>query len=289
MASKVMTAVSAASQLEPWCDLRGKVVLVTGASSGLGREFALDLARAGCRVVAAARRVDRLQSLCDEINVQTIASDGLHRRAVAVEMDVSTDGGAIDAAVQRAWEAFGRVDALVNNAGVRGSIKNPLEYSEEEWNHEVKTNTTGTWLVSKSVGKRMRDARVGGCIINIASIAGHPRGQAAVGNVGYITSKAGANALTAAMARELGVYRIRVNSISPGIFKSEITKGLMQKDWLKQVGKRTLPLQTYGTVDPALTSIIRYLIHDSSQYVTGNMFLVDAGATIPGVPIFSSL
>ncbi|CAI0543067.1 unnamed protein product [Linum tenue] len=237
-----MTAVTADSQLEPWCDLRGKVVLVTGASSGLGREFALDLARAGCRVVAAARRVDRLQSLCDEINVQTIASDGLHRRAVAVEMDVSTDGGAIDAAVQRAWEAFGRVDALINNAGVRGSIKNPLEYSEEEWNHEVKTNTTGTWLVSKS-----------------------------------------------AMARELGVYRIRVNSISPGIFQSEITKGLMQKDWLKQAGKRTLPLQTYGTVDPALTSIIRYLIHDSSQYVTGNMFLVDAGATIPGVPIFSSL
>lgn len=88
---------------------------------------------------------------------------------------------------------------------------------------------------------------------------------------------------------ELGVHNIRVNSISPGLFKSEITEGLMQKQWLQNVAVKTVPLRTYGTSDPALTSLVRYLIHDSSGYVTGNNFIVDAGATLPGVPIFSSL
>lgn len=91
------------------------------------------------------------------------------------------------------------------------------------------------------------------------------------------------------MAMELGKYKIRVNSISPGLFKSEITQGLMQKDWLKNVALRTVPLREYGTVDPALTTLVRYLIHDSSKYVSGNIFIVDAGTTLAGIPIFSSL
>ncbi|KAL5997321.1 hypothetical protein ACLOJK_008251 [Asimina triloba] len=85
------------------------------------------------------------------------------------------------------------------------------------------------------------------------------------------------------MALELGVHNIRVNSISPGLFKSEITEGLMQKDWLNNVALKTVPLRTYGTSDPALTSLVRYLIHDSSEYVSGNMFVVEAGVTLPGI------
>ncbi|KAE9590162.1 putative NAD(P)-binding domain-containing protein [Lupinus albus] len=91
------------------------------------------------------------------------------------------------------------------------------------------------------------------------------------------------------MALELGVHKIRVNSISPGLFKSEITEKLMEKDWLKNVALKSIPLRTFGTPNPALTSLVRYLIHDSSEYVSGNDFIVDAGATIPGIPIFSSL
>ncbi|KAJ1384709.1 Short-chain dehydrogenase/reductase SDR [Sesbania bispinosa] len=109
--------------LEPWHNLDGKVVLVTGASSGIGRDFCLDLARAGCRIVAAARRLHRLKSLCDEINQMSLPPEvggcagGL--RAVAVELDISADGPSIDKSVQKAWEAFGHIDALINNAGVR--------------------------------------------------------------------------------------------------------------------------------------------------------------------------
>lgn len=91
------------------------------------------------------------------------------------------------------------------------------------------------------------------------------------------------------MAVELGAHNIRVNSISPGLFLSEITESLFQREWLKNVAMRTIPLRTHGTSNPALTSLVRYLIHDSSEYVSGNIYIVDAGATLPGVPIFSSL
>lgn len=292
-----MSNQSVSSKLEPWHDLTGKVVMVTGASSGLGRDLCSDLAKAGCRIVAAARRIDRLVSLCDEIN-QLGRNGGAGSsgncevtgdvRAVAVELDVSAKGPAIEASVEKAWEAFGRIDGLINNAGVRGNVLSPLELTEEEWDSTMRTNLTGTWLVSKYVCKHMRDAHHGGSIINISSIAGLDRGQLP-GGLAYATSKTGVVTLTKVMAMEMGMYKIRVNSINPGLFRSEITEGLMEKEWLNNVAERTVPLRTFGSTDPALTSLARYLIHDLSHYISGNVFIVDAGATLPGVPIFSSL
>lgn len=274
--------------LEPWRVLDGdKVVMVTGASSGIGREFCLDLARAGCRVIVAARRTDRLKSLCDQINGLD-SMDGKGLRAVAVELDVSAEGDVIERAVGTAWEAFGRINVLINNAGVRGNVRSPLELSQDEWDNTFKTNLRGAWLVSKYVCIRMRDAKIEGCIINISSIGGINRGHLP-GGLAYNASKEAVNTMTKVMALELGPYKIRVNSIAPGLFRSEITEKLLEKDWLKDVNHKILPLKNTGTVDPALTSLIRYLIHESSGYVTGNVFIVDAGSTLPGVPIFSSL
>ncbi|KAK1386562.1 Short-chain type alcohol dehydrogenase [Heracleum sosnowskyi] len=268
---------------EKWSDLSDKVVMVTGASSGLGRECCIDLAKTGCKIVAAARRMDRLQSLCDEIN-----GSGLDVRAVAVELDVSANSSAIEASIIKAWDAFGRIDALINNAGVRGRIHSPLDLTEEEWDDICDTNVKGTWLVSKHVCIRMRDSKQGGSVINVSSIAGLNRGQLP-GNLAYASSKTAVNAVTKVFALELGIHNIRVNSINPGLFKSEITQNLMQKDWINNVALRTVPLKQWNSSDPALTSLIRYLVHDSSKYVSGNSFIVDAGATLPGVPIFSSL
>ncbi|XP_012574985.1 uncharacterized protein [Cicer arietinum] len=278
-------AAQVSEHLEPWHKLDDKVVLVTGASSGLGCDFCVDLAKAGCRIIAAARRLDRLNSLCHQIN--NMYGYGT-LRAVAVELDVSADAVTIDKSVQKAWDAFGYIDTLINNAGVRGSVKSPLDFSQKEWDDVFKTNLTGCWLVSKYVCKRMCDAQRKGSVINISSTAGLNRGQLS-GAVAYASSKAGVNMLTKVMALELGVHQIRVNSISPGIFKSEITEKLVQKAWLNNVIKKIIPLKSLVASDPALTSLARYLIHESSEYVTGNNFIVDCGATLPGVPIFSSL
>ncbi|KAL0543931.1 hypothetical protein IC582_019036 [Cucumis melo] len=150
------------------------------------------------------------------------------------------------------------------------------------------TNLKGQWLVSKYVCILMNKANRGGSIINISSISGLDRALQR-GALAYITSKAALNTLTKVMAMELGEHNIRVNCICPGLFKSEITKDLMEKDWIKNVARRMNPLGTFGTSNPALTTTIRYLVHDSSKYVSGNIFIVDSGNSLLGVPIFSSL
>ena len=110
--------------MEPWSNLQGKVVMVTGASSGFGRELCMDLAKAGCKVIAAARRMDRFKSPCEEINncIQASEPGGINSCwAATVELDVAGDGEVIKLAVAKAWNCFGHIDALVNNAGIRGN------------------------------------------------------------------------------------------------------------------------------------------------------------------------
>lgn len=91
------------------------------------------------------------------------------------------------------------------------------------------------------------------------------------------------------MAMEVGAYNIKVNCICPGLFKSEITEKLLQADWLNVVAEKSVPLQTFGTTDPALTRLVRYLIHDSSKYISGNVYIVESGLTLTGVPIYPRL
>ncbi|KAL8215377.1 hypothetical protein R6Q57_004826 [Mikania cordata] len=282
------------SELEPWRDLRGTVVMVTGASSGIGWEFCIDLARSGCKIIAAARRMDRLKALCEEINsFYTGDANRTQNRndrvfAVAVELDVSADGPTIEASVMKAWDAFGRIDALINNAGIRGPVHGSLNLSEEDWDKTYTTNLKGSRLVSKYVGLKMLAVNQGGSIINISSTAGVNRGHLPL-TLAYSSSKLAMNTMTKVMAMELGRHKIRVNAICPGIFKSEITEGLLQKKWFNNVVSRIMPLKELGVTDPGLTSLVKYLIHGSSDYVTGNIFIVDSGYTLPGVPLYSSL
>ncbi|KAL9993839.1 putative 3-oxoacyl-[acyl-carrier-protein] reductase [Helianthus debilis subsp. tardiflorus] len=169
-----------------------------------------------------------------------------------------------------------------------GNVQSPLKLSEEEWDTMMRTNLTGTWLVSKYVCTYMREASQGGSVINISSISGLNRGEL-LGGLAYACSKVGVVAMTKVMAMEMAMFNIRVNCICPGVFRSEITEGLLQRDWVSKVVEKIVPLRTFGTTDPALTRLVRYLIHDSSKYLSGSVFIADAGTTLPGVPIFSSL
>ncbi|KAI3507478.1 hypothetical protein L1887_22464 [Cichorium endivia] len=179
-----------------------------------------------------------LKSLCDEINRINISAgsepETLPVRAVAVQLDVSADEATIEAAVQKAWEAFGHIDALINNAGIPGKPRDTLEFEEREWNYIFRTNLTGSWLVAKHVCIRMRDAKQGGSVINISSITGTNR-VLFHGGIAYASSKTAVNTMTKVMALELGTNNIRVNCINPGMFRTEITQQLLDKKWFNNV------------------------------------------------------
>ncbi|KAK4363858.1 hypothetical protein RND71_015216 [Anisodus tanguticus] len=204
--------------------------MVTGASSGIGRELSLNLAKAG--IITSARRVDKPKSLCDHINSNSegpVQCEGPARCAIAVELDVTANG----------------------------SVRSSLELSEEEWEHTFTTNLKGAWLVSKYVCRRMHDAKQGrGSVINNSSITGLNR-VLVPGGLAYASSKIALDKLTETMTLELGVDKIRVNSIAPGVFKSEMTESLIQQKWFHGVISRTTPLRSIGATDPVLTSLVR--------------------------------
>jgi len=184
-------------------DVTGKVILVTGASSGLGRHFATMLARRGALVALAARRLDPLQEA-----VYAITENG--GRAMAARLDV-TEAASCTACFAAVEGAFGPVDVLVNNSGVTASVPS-LDLDEADWDRILDTNLKGAWLATREFGRRARTTKRGGAAVNVASILG----LRVAGHVSaYAASKAALLQLTAAMALELARYGIRVNALAP--------------------------------------------------------------------------
>jgi NAD(P)-dependent dehydrogenase (short-subunit alcohol dehydrogenase family) len=244
-------------------DLRGKVALVTGASSGLGRHFARPLARHGVKVGLAARRVAALEALESEIR-----SDG--GKAAAVALDV-TSAASIAEAVGKVEAAFGPIDILVNNSGT--SVSKPvLEQTEEDWDAVVDVNLKGAFLVATDVARRMRNAQRAGSIINIESILSFRQ----AGHVApYAASKAGLTQLTRSLALELARYGIRVNGIAPGYFATEINSEFFATEPGRALIKR-IPQRRLGEL-PDLEGPLLLLASDASRYMTGATLVVDGG------------
>ncbi|MCF8467520.1 MAG: SDR family NAD(P)-dependent oxidoreductase [Sneathiella sp.] len=248
--------------------LDGKHALVTGASSGLGRQFALTLARAGAKVTLAARRTDRLEELAGEI----AAFDG---RALPVRMDV-TDIASIHEAVSAAETELGPVNILVNNSGV--SALCPSEkISEGDFDFVMDTNAKGAFFVAQAVGQSMIKHGQGGKIINIASVAAK---RVLKQNIAYCMSKAAVQHMTRALADEWGRYRIQVNCLNPGYIVTELNRDY----WETEPGKRfidKLPGRRIG--DPHdLDGALLLLAGSGSDFMTGSILEVDDGLTVSG-------
>lgn len=243
-------------------DLTGEVALVTGATSGLGHRFARTLAAAGASVVACGRRVDRLDEVVGEIT----RAGG---QAVAVPLDVS-DAAAIPGAVDQAEAAFGLVTILVNNAGIPDAQR-AHKMSLELIDQVLDTNVRAPYVLSCEVARRLIAAERPGRIVNISSTgAFHYDGR---GAALYSVSKAAVNRMTEALSVEWSRYRINVNAIAPGAFRSEMMDGMMSR-----IGDFTsaLPRQRLG--EPAqLDSTLLYLVAPSSECVTGTVVRVDDG------------
>jgi hypothetical protein len=255
-------------------DLSGRVALVTGASSGLGEQFAKTLAKAGAAVVLAGRRVERLKTLHAEIE----AGGG---DAHVVRLDV-TDHDSIKAAVAHAETEVGTIDILVNNSGVSTTQK-LVDVTEDDYDFIFDTNTKGAFFVAQEVGKRML-ARAkgsapgtftGGRIVNIASMAG----VRVLSQIGvYCMSKAAVVHMTRAMALEWGKFGINVNALCPGYIDTEIN----HQHWKTDAGKRLidmLPRKRIGKPQD-LDSVLMMLVANESHFINGAVIQADDGFAI---------
>jgi NAD(P)-dependent dehydrogenase (short-subunit alcohol dehydrogenase family) len=244
-------------------DLSGRAALVTGASSGLGRHFALTLAQAGAKVALAARRADALNELAAEI-------EGFDGRAIPLTMDV-TDADSVRAAVEAAETELGALTILVNNSGVTETVP-VLEQEEASWDRILDTNLKGAWLVAGEVARHMIRLGHGGSIVNIASILGlRVRTQVAA----YAASKAAVVQLTHALALEWVEHGIRVNAIAPGYFETDINHDLLRSPVGQAIVAR-IPQQRVGQL-AELDGPLLLLASDASSYMTGAVVPVDGG------------
>jgi len=241
--------------------LEGRIALVTGASQGIGRACALELARAGATVALAARNESKLGEAVGEIE----AAGG---KAAAFALDIAGEES-IKAAAKAILEQFGKVEILVNNAGItRDGLM--LRMKRADWDDVLNTNLTGTFLLTQALLSPMLKNRWGR-IINISSVVGRT-GQA--GQANYAASKAGLIGLTRAMAREVASRGITVNAVAPGYIETAMTAVLNEEQ--KRAMLDGIPLGRAGT-DREIAQSVVFLASDGAGYITGHVLDVNGG------------
>lgn len=248
-------------------NLEGRVAVITGASSGLGKQMAKAFAKQGADIVIMARRIEKLESLAEEIKE-------MGRKVLPVKCDV-TNVEEVNNASQIVEKEFGKVDILVNCAG---SAKNAgvLEMTDEEWDFTIKTDMDSVFYVTRAFGNIMKKNQYGR-IINIASMYGLV-GNMAMGTIAYHTSKGGVVNFTRAAASELAKEGITVNAICPGYFDTELTHDTLETEDFKAYMRGTVPLGRYGK-EGELNAAAIFLASNEASYVTGVILPVDGGYT----------
>jgi len=248
-----------------YLSFEGKVVLVTGGSKGIGKSIALAFADAGADIVIASRKLPDLELVADEIKK-------MGRRVICVPTHAKKSED-LHNLVDKTMAEFGKIDVLVNNAATNPAMGDIVDTEEDTFNHIVDTNLKGYFLLSKLVGKIMRDQKSGN-IVNISSAGGV---SPAAGLGPYCISKAGINMLTKQMAMEMGPHNVRVNAIAPRIVKTGFSKALWTNDKLMQKEFKTTPLKCVSTPEE-IAQAAMYLACSATNYMTGHILVLNGGA-----------
>ncbi len=248
-------------------DLKNRVAVISGASSGLGRQMAKAFAEQGADLVILARRIERLEELKNELS-----SFGV--KILPIKCDVtSTDD--INAAAKSAENEFGRVDILVNCAG-SSKDKGVLDMQDDEWDFTMETDLTSVFKMTRAFANIMKKRNYGR-VINIASMYGLV-GNSEIPTIAYHSSKGGVVNFTRAAAAELAKYNITVNCICPGYFYTELTTEVLDTEHFQEFAKSHVPMQRYGK-EGELNAGAIFLASDEASYVTGICLPIDGGYT----------
>ncbi|MFH1350594.1 MAG: SDR family oxidoreductase [Pseudomonadota bacterium] len=245
--------------------LKGKVALITGGSRGIGKAIALTFADADADIVIASRKLEGLEKVAEEIKplgVKVLCVP-THTRKVAD----------LESLVQRTVDEFGRIDILVNNAATNPAMGFIVDTEESVYDHIMDTNLKGYFMLSKLVGKIMRDQKSGN-IINISSAGGVSPSE---GLGPYCISKAAINMLTKQMALEMGPFNVRVNAIAPRIVKTEFSKALWTNEKLMEREFKFTPLKCVATPEEIAQTAL-YLASSATNYLTGHILVINGGA-----------
>ncbi len=246
--------------------LKGKVALITGSTRGIGKEFAKGFAQEGADIIINGRNMEKAKAIAKEIEGQGV-------KAVGIGADVSSSRE-VNRMVEEAMNQFGRIDLLVNNAGVNPFILEAEKIKEEGWDQVLDVNLKGVFLCCQAVGKIMIQ-QGGGKIINISSAAGLIGEQ---GLLPYCISKAGVMVLTRLLAYEWGRYNILVNAIAPGFIAGGMNAPILDKEVLLSGLIQQVPLKRLGKPEE-IVNIAIFLASEESSYINGATLLADGGMT----------
>ncbi len=247
-------------------DFNGKVVLVTGASRGIGRAIALAFGASGAEVILVSRKQDALEKLRGEIE-----AGGGRAHAVAANMGRMED---VRSLVEKAFALRGHIDVLVNNAATNPVFFPLVSIEERAWDKIMDVNLKGPFFFTVEVAKKMID-RKSGVVVNVASTAGM---RSWVGLGVYGISKAGLMQMTRQMAREWAEAGVRVNAVAPGLVDTDFSRVLIDTDIMRDEALKTAAIKRPATVDE-ITHAVLFLASDGARFITGQTLVIDGGST----------